>query len=528
MSPSIAVVTALSKGYDQLWEPPEAKEVAFVAYTDGERTPKGWSRRQLPEVTSSNKRNCLFVKTHFFDLLPDYNCVLWTDARLELLINPIRLLPRFPFHKAPLWTFKHPWCNNLKDEIDAIRERNLVPRRELADFEARLTQHDLEGLAGHSETGVMLAYRSKSTVQFFRAWWEEIENAPPRDQLTFDISRRKVSGLGFCYFDDGKTDAKTCDFIDKGKHVKKSQRPERSYFREWSVAGTEPRSEPNDPESLNNQSEARRTLDIIIPANKIHEVVFPCLARALESDCVGRVILALNGPKVEASAIVEHFAVSQNLQVIQTTDELGYAGSCNWAMQYAGEEIVLFLNSDCVLGTHATRNIVDAFEDERFALIGGVGFGTVDYELQALGGRWEDRQRLVDLASVYGSTFLCDERAITQVVHGSALAVRRSAFVSVNGFDDGRFPRGYGEELDLALRLAREGWLSAFHPGVVVNHVGGMSFGDERESLKRKGRVQLCELYGVQRVERFSEGIRANRILRTFDADLEHYIKRFK
>jgi GT2 family glycosyltransferase len=58
-------------------------------------------------------------------------------------------------------------------------------------------------------------------------------------------------------------------------------------------------------------------------------------------------------------------------------------------------------------------------------------------------------------------------------VVGAALAVRRSAFQAVGGFDESFFM--YSEEVDLCYRLQKNGWEIHFAPVATVVHEGGAS-----------------------------------------------------
>ena len=59
---------------------------------------------------------------------------------------------------------------------------------------------------------------------------------------------------------------------------------------------------------------------------------------------------------------------------------------------------------------------------------------------------------------------------------GAALLVRRAAFESVGGFDEGFFL--YAEETDLMARWRDAGWRVLYVPAAEVMHEGGRSGGD--------------------------------------------------
>jgi GT2 family glycosyltransferase len=58
-------------------------------------------------------------------------------------------------------------------------------------------------------------------------------------------------------------------------------------------------------------------------------------------------------------------------------------------------------------------------------------------------------------------------------VLGAALAVRRTAFEAVDGFDPSFFL--YFEEVDLCARLRARGWEVHFTPGATIVHLGSAS-----------------------------------------------------
>lgn len=60
---------------------------------------------------------------------------------------------------------------------------------------------------------------------------------------------------------------------------------------------------------------------------------------------------------------------------------------------------------------------------------------------------------------------------------GAALLVRTDAFAAVGGFDPGYFLNF--EEIDLARRLARDGWAVTVSADALVRHIGGATLGSE-------------------------------------------------
>nr|WP_246323633.1 glycosyltransferase family 2 protein [Alpinimonas psychrophila] len=66
---------------------------------------------------------------------------------------------------------------------------------------------------------------------------------------------------------------------------------------------------------------------------------------------------------------------------------------------------------------------------------------------------------------------------------GSCLCVRRSAFESVGGFDEGYFM--YFEDVDLGYRLGKLGFTNLFVPAAEVTHIGGVSTAAHSKAMLR-------------------------------------------
>lgn len=72
-----------------------------------------------------------------------------------------------------------------------------------------------------------------------------------------------------------------------------------------------------------------------------------------------------------------------------------------------------------------------------------------------------------------------DESRRAGWVSGACLLVRRRAFDSVQGFDEGFFM--YFEDVDLGFRLEQSGWINAYDPSAVATHLGARSTSNSSE-----------------------------------------------
>lgn len=78
---------------------------------------------------------------------------------------------------------------------------------------------------------------------------------------------------------------------------------------------------------------------------------------------------------------------------------------------------------------------------------------------------------------------------------GFCLFIRADARQAAGEFDELTFRRGYGEETDYCLRLARAGWRHVAAPNVFVGHEGSVSFGAERSLLAARNTQALYARY---------------------------------
>jgi N-acetylglucosaminyl-diphospho-decaprenol L-rhamnosyltransferase len=173
---------------------------------------------------------------------------------------------------------------------------------------------------------------------------------------------------------------------------------------------------------------------------------------------------------------------SGRLEVLELTDNFGYAVAANRAFAAAGDRDVLLLNPDVEL---PGPDPVEALE---LALAERPEAGIVAPRLlDSRGAVQPTARRLASLPAMLGSLeasrlvrplravyerYLApshsEERIHVGWVIGAAMLVRRRAFEEVGGFDEGFFL--YMEDADLCRRLNRAGWDVDYIPDVRLRH----------------------------------------------------------
>ena len=176
------------------------------------------------------------------------------------------------------------------------------------------------------------------------------------------------------------------------------------------------------------------------------------------------------------------------ISVDRTGSNLGFGRACNRGSATGTAPFLLFLNPDTELTSEAIGTALTAFEHETSeGRIGIVGVRLVDeggrvvrscsrfptpLSFLARAGAIDRLPRGRRLGA-FMTDWPHDESRVVDQVMGAYLMIRRPLFEQLGGFDE-RFPL-YFEDLDLALRARRAGFVSWFEASATVMHRGGGS-----------------------------------------------------
>lgn len=162
---------------------------------------------------------------------------------------------------------------------------------------------------------------------------------------------------------------------------------------------------------------------------------------------------------------------------------LGFARSNNIAAKQAQGEYLLFINPDTIVHPPSISILLDYLNIN--PSIGAVGprllnqDGSIQISVWPKPTLFRECWRLFQLdrllpISQYPNSIL--QSIIPQpvdVMMGAFFAIRRSVFEALAGFDEQFFI--YSEEIDLFVRMKKEGWLLYLNPDANVTHYEGQS-----------------------------------------------------
>ncbi len=217
------------------------------------------------------------------------------------------------------------------------------------------------------------------------------------------------------------------------------------------------------------------------------EAVLEGFLASLPAAGAGEAVTVVADNKPEAGEPSAELAERFGALYLPLPTNLGYGGAMNAAIKTLPEDIrwILISNPDIEITPGAIDELVRVGEAD--ARVGAVGplvmtDGEVYPSARALPSLGNGVGHAL-LARIWrGNPFTASYRNDTELpprerdagwLSGSCLLVRREAFDSIGGFDDGYFM--YFEDVDLGARLTGAGWLNRYAPSAVVAHSGAHS-----------------------------------------------------
>ncbi|MGI9149608.1 MAG: glycosyltransferase family 2 protein [Chloroflexota bacterium] len=252
-----------------------------------------------------------------------------------------------------------------------------------------------------------------------------------------------------------------------------------------------------------NRSALRITVAVI--SHNTRELLRNCLCSVL-ADGPDQVMVVDNASTDGSAAMVQREFPQVTLQanLINT----GFGAAANQAIAASGDaDYVLLLNADTTVEPGTQRALQTYLDQHPRSAIVGPRLLNVDGSLQPSCYPFPTPgHSLVDLMSLdrvfqavpivggwYVRTWPHDRPRVVPWVLGAAIAVRRSAFQMVQGFDESFFM--YNEDVDLSYRLRFAGWETHFTPGATVMHVHHASTRQYRRAMALRSVRGRFEFY---------------------------------
>ena len=225
-------------------------------------------------------------------------------------------------------------------------------------------------------------------------------------------------------------------------------------------------------------------------------------------------------------AFLERFvAKGKSWRLLTNDNNQGYTKSANRGLRAARSDWVILLNSDTLVSDgwlHGLRRC--ALSDSRVRAVGPLSnlatFQSIPSSLDELQDR---RSRLEAIDCVAKQIREASHTAFPKVpmLNGFCLMLHRPTLEDVGYLDEDNFPRGYGEENDLCLRLLVRGHKLAIADNAFVYHSRSESFGVvQRQELTEIAVKTLKRLWPGYSYKHISDLIEELPALRQLKAEI--------
>lgn len=235
------------------------------------------------------------------------------------------------------------------------------------------------------------------------------------------------------------------------------------------------------------------TFSILIVSYNTRQLLQACLS-SIRADGAGVEMIVIDNASSDASAaMVERDFPA--VRLVQNQANLGFGAACNAAAALASGDIILFLNSDAQLPEGFLGQLGKAFQDRPDIVLAAplLRDAAGAAERQSYGRfptiRRSILRQIAPMAAPSGH-----EPFAVDWLSGAALAIRRSAFSRLGGFDEKFFM--YFEDVDLCYRAKEQGMGVFVLPALTVLHHRGASLSD---SGRRRRYYRASQRYFFQK-----------------------------
>ena len=217
-----------------------------------------------------------------------------------------------------------------------------------------------------------------------------------------------------------------------------------------------------------------------------------CLAQSAANDEIDIIVVNDNSNPEELSFLTQRIRNSQ-IRVVDNGGERGFGGACNYGWRAARENLILFLNTDCLIAPNTIEAMSRCFGDERVGLVSALTNNAEETRFPMFPGlSYIDMANLLSDASSGAEEFV-DVRT----AEGHCLMASRRLLEVTGGFSP-EWGLGYGEETDLHFRSTGSGYRSVVALTTYVYHQGKQSFGEDKKwtALRRKNYENFMRRWG--------------------------------
>ena len=495
----ILFLTSVTQSYDEIIDPKFIYEDAdYFCFTDKKNlNSKIWKPYWIPIKDIHGALPTRYVKWKMLEFFKNYDCVIWQDANIVQTKDITFLISNFKNNNYDLMLFKHPYRENVSQELYACAALNKISYDQVELFKDKYI--DKFQINEMVETGLMLLNpKSNELVDTMsQVFYEMSESRIFRDQLFIPslLASSKIK-YQFINYDDKEKSVR-----DIGPWV---LIPHNIRYLNM-ITASNPQVNSNIF-SIDNLK-INKKIDIILPVHNAEIDTMRCIKSILpQLDANTRLYVIDDFSEIDFSNRLKIFLEKyQYVYFHRNPNNIGYTKTLNnSAKNFATNDCFFVINSDTIYPREFFKKLTSLlFSSDNFGVVCSLGRNAGIFSIY----------KFLFNTFTKKNDFSFDKNYfhLPNDIHGACYGIKNSLIKQIGFLDENAFPMGYGEENDFYLRI------KAIRKSVVLSmstyfiHRGNQSFGNEKRNLNKK--IGRRSLEGKHRpvIKNFYQNIKVSR-----------------
>lgn len=229
-------------------------------------------------------------------------------------------------------------------------------------------------------------------------------------------------------------------------------------------------------------------VDVIIPVYKNYEVTKKCIEAAIKAkNTTPYNILVIDdrGPEPVVHEYLEALAKQEQIELIKNSENKGFVHSVNRGMSLHRDRDVVLLNSDAIVNDFWLDRLKQAaYQNSSIASATPLSNHASIFSYPRMCKEVSDLPEDVSSEELNHLFYAANDGEVVRVpaMHGFCCFLKRESLYCVGLFDEVKWGKGYGEEVDWSQRAMSKGWQHVAVPSVFVEHVGSQSFAESKDA----------------------------------------------
>ncbi|MBB6453997.1 GT2 family glycosyltransferase [Salirhabdus euzebyi] len=239
-------------------------------------------------------------------------------------------------------------------------------------------------------------------------------------------------------------------------------------------------------------------VDILLPIYNSYDDTKNCIESIMKNTVNGTYNLYLlddNSPEENIKVLTSYYSDRYPFIIsVRNKTNLGFPGNVNNGFHISENDVVV-LNSDTIVTEGWLNKLIQvATSDEKIAAVNPMSNYGLISGLPTPNNEINDLFENNDIINAFNNNTEIGY-VESPLLIGYCMYMKRAVLREIGDFDAETFKRGYGEESDWCMRARQSGYKLVVAKDAFVHHIGGVSFGAEKETLRNQSRAILTERY---------------------------------